>query len=109
MGPPADWDTLYGYYGNLGTYTEQLRALEKYSHENPKSAAAHFERAYQYMMMGHGDAAKDQLAEVVKLAAEGQAGRRPAEREERRSGREPMPPPAPNSRGGGPGNRGSDS
>lgn len=67
LGPIADWATLFGYYGDQTKYTNQLRALEKYSHENPKAADARFLRAYHYLMSGHTDAAKEQLAEAVKL------------------------------------------
>ena len=67
LGPIADWATLFGYYGEQARYTNQLRALEKYSHENPKAAEARFLRAYHYLMTGHIDAAKEQLAEAVKL------------------------------------------
>jgi hypothetical protein len=67
FGPPADWETLYGYYGDDALYTNQLRALEKYSHENPTAADARFVRAYQYLMMGHQPQAIDQLQEVAKL------------------------------------------
>ncbi len=67
LGPIADWATLFAYYGDQTKYTNQLRALEKYSHENPKAADARFLRAYHYLMTGHTDAAKEQLAEAVKL------------------------------------------
>jgi Flp pilus assembly protein TadD len=67
FGPPADWATLYAYYGDDATYTNQLRALEKYSHDNPTAADARFLRAYQYLMMGHTPQALDQLREAVKL------------------------------------------
>ena len=67
LGPIADWATVFGYYGDQVKYTTQLRALEKYSHENPKSAEARFLRAYHYLMIGQVAAAKEQLAEAVKL------------------------------------------
>ena len=38
LGPPIDWPTLFAYYGNVETYTKQLRALETYVKDNPKSA-----------------------------------------------------------------------
>jgi tetratricopeptide (TPR) repeat protein len=65
--PPAAWETVYTYYGDDATYTNQLRALEKYSHENPTAADARFLRAYQYLMLGHQPQALDQLREVTKL------------------------------------------
>jgi hypothetical protein len=68
FGPPAAWATVYGYYGDDSTYTNQLRALEKYSRENPTAADARFLRAYQYLMLGHETAAVEQLRETAKLA-----------------------------------------
>lgn len=68
LGPIADWATLFGYYGDQERYTSQLRALEKYSSENPISADARFLRAYQYLMTGHIEPAKAQLALAVRLA-----------------------------------------
>ncbi|HEY2146627.1 MAG TPA: hypothetical protein VGH32_01740, partial [Pirellulales bacterium] len=68
FGPPAAWATVYGYYGDDATYTNQLRALEKYSRENPTAADARFLRAYQYLVLGHDAAAVEQLRETAKLA-----------------------------------------
>jgi tetratricopeptide (TPR) repeat protein len=67
FGPPAAWATVYGYYGDDATYTNQLRALEKYSRENLTAADARFLRAYQYLILGHEQAAIEQLRETVKL------------------------------------------
>jgi len=67
LGPIADWATVFGYYGDQTTYTDQLRALEKYSRENPTSAEARFLRAYHYLMTGHVESARLQLADAVKL------------------------------------------
>ena len=33
LGPIPDWPTLYGIYGKVEPYTEQLRALEKFAEE----------------------------------------------------------------------------
>ena len=68
LGPIADWATIFGYYGDQERYTSQLRALDKYSRENPNSADARFLRAYQYLMSGYIEPAKAQLALAVKLA-----------------------------------------
>jgi hypothetical protein len=65
-GKVADWPTLYSYYGNVDTYTTQLRALEKYVNDNPTSAEGHFLLGYHDLMMGKKDAAKDQLAKAIK-------------------------------------------
>ena len=68
LGPVADWDDLYAYYDNINTYTNQLRALEKASGENPNSAPDHFLLGYQYLMTGARNAAEPQIADAVKLA-----------------------------------------
>jgi tetratricopeptide (TPR) repeat protein len=67
LGPIAQWKDLYGYYNNVDKYTTQLRALEKASTDNPKSAADHFLLGYHYLMTGSRDNAKTELAEAVKL------------------------------------------
>ena len=63
----ADWATVYGFYGNENTYTDQLRALEKFSAEHPNAAEARFLLGYQYLIIGANDAAKRELAEAVRL------------------------------------------
>jgi tetratricopeptide (TPR) repeat protein len=68
LGPPADWNTVYAYYGNVDTYTTQLRDLEKYCKDNPAAADAHFVLAYQYLLTGHTNKAVQQLDDVVKLS-----------------------------------------
>jgi tetratricopeptide (TPR) repeat protein len=68
LGPPADWATVYGYYGNLDTYTKQLRDLEKYSNDKPTAPEAHFLRAYQCLLLGYPKQAVKEFEEVVKLA-----------------------------------------
>ena len=37
VGPGWDWTTLINLYGNPETYTQQVRALESYCNQNPKS------------------------------------------------------------------------
>jgi tetratricopeptide (TPR) repeat protein len=66
-GPGWDWTTLSGLYGNVADYTTQLRQLESFARENPKSSDAHFLLAYHYLTTGHPDAAQKQLREVDKL------------------------------------------
>ncbi len=68
LGPPADWATLFGYYGELAPYTKQLRALEKYSDDNSKAPEAHFLLGYHYLMTGYKAPALKEFSEVVKLA-----------------------------------------
>ncbi|HEV3164216.1 MAG TPA: tetratricopeptide repeat protein [Isosphaeraceae bacterium] len=67
VGPGWDWTTLVGLYPNVDVYTEQLRALEAYCGENPRSAGAQFVLAYQYLTQGHTDNAAEQLKRVVQL------------------------------------------
>ena len=65
VGPGWDWTTLIGNYADANLYTTQLRALEAYVKANPKAAQGRFVLAYHYITQGHGDAAVDQLKEVV--------------------------------------------
>ena len=67
MGSIAEWNDLYGYYDDVNKYTTQLRALEKASTDNPKSAADHFLLGYQDVMIGAAPDAQSQFAEAVKL------------------------------------------
>ncbi len=66
VGPGWDWDTLRGLYGNVNTYTQQLRALEAYRRANPDSADARFLLAYHYLTTGYPDDAAKQLREVIE-------------------------------------------
>jgi tetratricopeptide (TPR) repeat protein len=56
-GPGWNWETMSALYQSTTTYTQQLRALEAFSRENPEDAAAAFLLAYHYMTMGHLDSA----------------------------------------------------
>ena len=67
VGPGWDWTTLSSLYPNVEVYTEQLRALEEYRKQNPKSAEAHFLLAYHYLTCGHTDAAAKEFKEVISL------------------------------------------
>jgi tetratricopeptide (TPR) repeat protein len=71
-GPGWTWETLAPMYGNTETYIQQLRALEAYTRANPKSSAARFLLAYQYLVLGHMSEALKQLQEVVKLSTDDQ-------------------------------------
>jgi TolA-binding protein len=66
-GPGWTWDTLKSFYDNEKTYQEQLRALEKDSRANPKSADDHFLLGYHYLILDAKDAATKQLEKVAKL------------------------------------------
>ncbi len=65
-GPGWDWTTMVGLYSSADTYTQQLRALEEFAKQNPKSSDAHFLLGYHYMTQAHSDAASKQF----KLAQE---------------------------------------
>ncbi len=68
LGPVIDWPTLYAFYGNVDTYTGQLRALGAFVTDNPKAPEGRFLLAYHFLMTGHKDAAKKELTEVLALA-----------------------------------------
>ncbi len=68
LGQPMNWDTLYGYYGDVKPYTEQLRNLEKDVAAHPADPGARFLLGYQYLMMGHNDAAKTELTKSLLQA-----------------------------------------
>ncbi|MDR3638532.1 MAG: tetratricopeptide repeat protein [Isosphaeraceae bacterium] len=65
VGPGWDWTTMIGLYPNVEVYTAQLRALEGYCSEHPKSASGRFVLAYQYLTQGHTEAAVEMLKQVV--------------------------------------------
>jgi tetratricopeptide (TPR) repeat protein len=71
-GPGWDWETMHSLYGDVATYTDQLRALEAYQRANPKSPEASFVLAYHYLVLGHLDSAIRQLENVAKLLPESQ-------------------------------------
>jgi tetratricopeptide (TPR) repeat protein len=64
--PGMDWTTMSSLYGDTAAYTEQLRRLEQHCKANPNDAAAYFDLAYQYLVIGSQDAAVDALKVVVK-------------------------------------------
>jgi tetratricopeptide (TPR) repeat protein len=66
-GPGWDWTTLSSLYGKVADYTDQLRALESFVTENPKSSDGHFLLAYHYLTTGHAEAAHRHLVDVDKL------------------------------------------
>jgi tetratricopeptide (TPR) repeat protein len=68
LGPPADWRTLYSYYGDDQAYTTQLRNLEKYVKDNASAPEGHFLLGYQYLMTGFNKQAMKQFDEVQKIA-----------------------------------------
>ena len=76
VAPGMDWTTLSGLYGDVDQYTAQLRALEARCKQQPADAAAHFVLAYHYLVAGHGDAAANELKQVVALQPRDQVAQR---------------------------------
>jgi hypothetical protein len=68
LGQLPDWPTLYTIYGNVDTYTRQLRALEKFVAKTPKAAEGRFLLGFQYAMLGHQGAARSQFLAALKIA-----------------------------------------
>ena len=67
LGKTPDWAKLYGLYGAVEPYTEQLRALEKYVHDKPSAAEGRFLLGFQYLMDGHPEAAQNEFLQALKL------------------------------------------
>ncbi len=67
VGPGWDWTTLSSLYTDVAIYTQQLRALEAFTRQNPQDGGSRFLLAYHYMSDGHPDAAVRQLEKVVAL------------------------------------------
>jgi hypothetical protein len=65
--PGWDWTTMIHLYANPETYTHQLRMLETYSWEHPRSPEARFLCAIQYLTAGYPDAAAADLRELAGL------------------------------------------
>jgi tetratricopeptide (TPR) repeat protein len=70
VGPGWDWTTMISLYADQETYTAQLRKLEAYARENPKSAEAKFVLAYHYTTTNNKDAATAQLSALYKINPE---------------------------------------
>jgi hypothetical protein len=62
-----DWSTLIKLYSNPAAYTEQLRALEGYCAQNPRSTSGRLVLAYHYLTQEHVEASLAQLKVVVAL------------------------------------------
>jgi tetratricopeptide (TPR) repeat protein len=94
VGPGWDWSTLIGLYGSPDSYTQQVRALESYVTQNPKSAAARFVLAYQYLTMGHMPEAAAELKDVVALQPKDQLSGQLLQQIQQAKGSGPGNPPA---------------
>jgi tetratricopeptide (TPR) repeat protein len=67
VGPGWNWETMSSLYGNVETYTTQLRALEAFQRANPDAPTGHFLLAYHYLVVGHTPEALAQLERFCKL------------------------------------------
>jgi tetratricopeptide (TPR) repeat protein len=67
-GPGWNWQTMIALYGDPEAYTRQLRELEAYRNANPGLGDVRFLLAYQYLTMGHTEAAVGQLREAARLS-----------------------------------------
>ena len=70
LAQPWDWPTLSKHYARPADYTQQLRALEKQSRDDPSAAHVHFLLGYQYFVLKHTDSARRQFSRAVELAPE---------------------------------------
>jgi len=75
LGPPSDWNSLYGYYDDVAKYTGQLRRLEKTVAAAPDSAYGQFLLGYHYLMIGAKDHAKIRFARAAELTPDDKLAR----------------------------------
>ena len=67
VGPGWDWTTLVGLYPDVETYTAQLRKLEAYCRDNPKSAPARFVLGYHYLTQGFTENAQKEFTAASQI------------------------------------------
>jgi hypothetical protein len=67
MGKIPDWEKVFGLYGKLQPYEQQLRALEKFSGEHASAAEGRFLLGFLYLMQGQRDVARDEFLAALKL------------------------------------------
>ena len=67
LGPIPDWPAVFGVYGKVEPYTQQLRALEKFCREKPEAAEARFLLGLQYLMTGHSETARVEFLKALTL------------------------------------------
>jgi tetratricopeptide (TPR) repeat protein len=65
MGRVPDWNTVYGFYGNVQPYTDQLRKLEDFVAKNPNAPEARFLLGFQYQIDGHREAAQGEYLQAL--------------------------------------------
>ena len=66
LGEMPDWPTVYAIYGNVETYTRQVRALEKFRAQNPLAVEGRFLVGFLYAVDGHKAAAQAELLAALK-------------------------------------------
>jgi tetratricopeptide (TPR) repeat protein len=66
-GPGWTWETLRELYADPETYTRQLRVLEQYVREHPKSSDGLFLLSYHYLVLNHIPSAVKELQKFEKL------------------------------------------
>ncbi len=66
VAPGMDWTTMSSLYGDIDTYTRQLRTLESHVKQQPDDLGARFVLAYHYLVAGHTEDAVDELQHIVK-------------------------------------------
>ena len=66
-GPGWNWNVVQTLYPSADTYTQQLRGLEHYISEHPNQAATRFLLGYEYLTLGHLNAARRQFDRVAAL------------------------------------------
>ena len=52
LGKMPDWPTVYALYGDVDTYTRQLRALETFATKSPSAPEGRFLLGFQYAVAG---------------------------------------------------------
>jgi Tetratricopeptide repeat len=66
-GPGWNWSVVQTLYPSTDVFTQQLRALEHYISEHPDQPATRFLLGYEYLTLGHMNAARRQFDKVVAL------------------------------------------
>ena len=66
-GPGWNWNVVQTLYPSADTYTQQLRGLEHYISEHPNQASTRFLLGYEYLTLGHLNAARRQFDRVAAL------------------------------------------
>lgn len=68
FGVTPTWANVSAQYGDPADYTTQLRTLERFVRSNHDSAFGTFLLGYEYLMLGHKDAARPLFERAVDLA-----------------------------------------